>query len=127
MALHGVSWVRGGLSKAEVKEILFHVREELLPELDREISVWRDNHSSDEDPEDYFSHFKMALSDYAKAFDDNPVALAWIEEGIGKIDKAIEGLQSETPDAWEPDDYYHGESGVVHAPDARSIFDDVDE
>jgi hypothetical protein len=41
--------------------------------------------------------------------------------------RAGRDIQLERPDAWEPDDYYRGESGVVHAPDARSIFDDVDE
>lgn len=114
------------LSEVEVKEILCRVREELLPELPREVAVWRDNYSFDEDPEDYFSHLKMALSRYAKAFDDDPVALAWIEEGITKIDKTIEELESETPEPREPDDYYRSESGIMRALGARSIFDDVD-
>jgi hypothetical protein len=46
-------------------------------------------------------------------------------EPLGDTRRA--GYSIGEPDAWEPDDYYRGESVVVHAPDARSIFDDVDE
>ncbi|MGE0236279.1 hypothetical protein [Methylocystis sp.] len=115
------------VSQVEIKEILFQVREELLPKLDREISVWQDNYSGSEDPEDYFSHFKTALTDYAEAFDDDPLALAWIENGISKIDEVVETLQSEAQAAGEPDDYYRGKNNVPHPLEARSIFDDVDE
>lgn len=115
------------LSEVEVKEILHHVRQELLPKLEREISVWQDNYLGREDPEDYFSHFKTALVDYADAFNDDPLALAWIENGISKIDEVVEQLQSEVQDAGEPDDYYRGKPNVPRGLEVRSIFDDVDE
>ncbi|HEY8126393.1 MAG TPA: hypothetical protein VIF88_13355 [Methylocystis sp.] len=117
----------GFLSEAEIAEILLHVREELLPNLGREISVWRDNYSDSEDPEDYFSHFKTALMDYAEALDDDPLAQARIEEGISEIDEAIEKLRSDVSDEGEPDEYYRDKHNAPRALDARSIFDDVDE
>ena len=49
--------------------------------------MWQDNYSGSEDPEDYFSDFKTALTDYAKAFDDDPLALHGSRQEISKIDE----------------------------------------
>jgi hypothetical protein len=47
----------------ERASILDHVRTTLLPDLDRCIDHWRDNHNSEEDPEESFSHLRIALND----------------------------------------------------------------
>lgn len=77
------------LTDQEIQEILDDVRTELLPSLQIEISNWSSNYSANESPEDYFSSFKSALNDFAKALANDPVALAEIDRGIEGIDNEI--------------------------------------
>lgn len=115
------------MTNDEVHDTLVQVREEFLPALGRQISDWRDNHTSDEDPESYFEPLKSALSDFADAFVDDVEALTLIDAALSEIKTTIKELQSSMPDARDPDDYYRGGTGRATASDSRSIFDDVDE
>jgi hypothetical protein len=114
------------LSPAEVAEITRHVRTTLLPHLEATIDSWRDNWSSEEDPEGHFDHLKTALNDYERAFADDEEALAYIEAGIATIESTIEELRSERSEPPDRGNYYRGQSGASTPESSRSTFDDVD-
>ena len=116
------------LTDAEIEEILGDVREKLLPFIDVEIDVWKDNCSRRESPSGYFEPLRSALSEFATALAHDTEAVALIEKGIAAIDEAIAELDRRASD--EPDyddDYYHRSSRGPSGPDSRSIFDDVDD
>jgi hypothetical protein len=115
------------ITSGEIDEILAHVRATLLTDLDTCVDNWRDNHSSEEDPEEYFRHLKSALTDYEEALNGDSAAVSLIEMGVAKINQAVEELQSEAPQASDTDDFFQQRDFRDDTDGARSVFDDVDE
>jgi hypothetical protein len=109
----------------ETREILQHARATLLTDLASCIDSWRENHGTDEDPEQYFSHLKAALRDYKKALDQDTEAVQWIETGLERIAGVIADLETQMPDRPDQDEYL-GDRAREDSPSSRSIFDDVD-
>lgn len=108
----------------ERADILDHTKRELLPNLSREIGVWRDN--CDGDPDQYFSSLIDALQDYAKEFDEESPEAALIAAALKKIDMVVDDLRSDEPEN-EDGPYFSGSTATPIASEERSIFDDVDE
>lgn len=112
---------------SEFQEILDDVRDNLLPNLDRVVSEWSDNHDGSEDPESYFEPLKSALDDYRDALIDDVASISHIEHGLDLVKAAITELQENVEDTEQPDRSYR-DSRLGSALDgSRSIFDDVDQ
>jgi hypothetical protein len=69
----------------------------------------------------------MALAEYKKALNADSAAVSGIEAGVATIDKVIEELRSESPEAPDTPDYYRDRLSPDESASARSIFDDVDQ
>jgi hypothetical protein len=74
-----------------------------------------------------FEPLNSALSDYAKAFENNEEALRMISGGQSAIAEATAELESEATEEPDHGEYYHRRSDVPPAFGSRSIFDDVDD
>jgi hypothetical protein len=118
----------GFLTTDERAAILEHVRSSLLTDLDRHIDHWRDNFSTDEDAEEYFSTLKSALQEYDTALEFDPIAPGLIAGGMSRIDEVIEELQADTPPTPDRSDSFFDSNPRADGPKgSRSIFDDVDQ
>jgi hypothetical protein len=114
------------ITEQERPDILGYARQNLLPNLDRTIDVWRDN--CDDNPEDYFSSLVSALKDYTKELDPNSAESGQIVDALQRIDRVIEELRGDEPPEDHDDDFFGGSRPTGHATvEHRSIFDDVDE
>jgi hypothetical protein len=112
------------ITDQERADILSHAKRELLPNLSREIDVWRDN--CDRDPDEYFSILIDTLQEYGKEFEEESSEAKLIATALKKIDNVVDDLRSDEPEEREGPHY----SGTVAAPvviEQRSIFDDVDQ
>lgn len=114
------------MSDDELANILKLVRDNLLPDLDRQIDNWRSSYNVEDEPEAYFEELKSALDDYKHEFEDIELSRTRIEDAIACIDQIVEDLKSE----YEPEDddgfWKRGEENTSKNSDNRSIFDDVD-
>ena len=114
------------ISDDELASILKLVRDNLLPDLDRQIDNWRSSYNGEDEPEAYFEELKSALDDYKNEFEDIELSRTKIEDAIVCIDQIVEDLKSE----YEPEDdggfWKRGEDNASKNSDNRSIFDDVD-
>ena len=114
------------MSDDELASILKLVRDNLLPDLDRQIDNWRSSYNGEDEPEAYFEELKSALDDYKNEFEDIELSRTKIEDAIVCIDQIVEDLKSE----YEPEDddgfWKRGEENTSKNSDNRSIFDDVD-
>lgn len=119
--------IRALFTPEELSDTLKHIRNALLPDLDRHIDDWRDNHRPDDEPEEYFSEFVSALKDYREQFDGDADAVTLIDNGLEAINTVIEKLCEEHPEPPDNDDYRGGGGTADRGDDARSIFDDVDQ
>ena len=115
------------LTDQETQDILDHVRATLLPDLEKCIGNWRDNHDRREDPEEGFRHLKTALRDYQRALGDDPSSSAFINTALTRIDEVVEKLQAEVPEFPDWGDHYPRQAPSEDLAGSRSIFDDVDE
>ena len=114
------------LTEDEIADTLTHVRASLLPNLDKYIDNWRDNHDSREDPEEEFRHLKEALRKYEAAMTDDQLASSHINSALTRIDEVVEELLSQVPETPDWDNHYPWQA-PADASGSRSIFDDVDE
>jgi hypothetical protein len=116
------------LKRDEVEEILGDICEILLPNINHEIEVWKENYPSDESPSDYFYTLKRTLSSFASALAHDPYAVALIDKGKEAISNAVLELESEADREPDYDDFSRLDRSTdgPSASDARSIFDDVD-
>jgi hypothetical protein len=115
------------ISEEERLEILQHVHQSLLPQLDNCVESWRDNFRGDEDPNSYFSSLEEALKEFGQQLADDALAGIQIADALAKIGEAVEELNA----APEPDNDYssfrHKQLGSLSSEISRSIFDDVDQ
>jgi hypothetical protein len=116
------------LTSEERDRIVAAVRDELLPDLAREIDTWEDNHDGKEDPASYFYRLQAALKQYREMLSHDALAVRQIESGLKKVEKSVNNLWSHMPPEreYDRDDYEPGIRGAV-SDDGRSVFDDVDE
>ena len=119
--------IRGLMTDEELSNILFSVREDLLPDLDYEVENWRSDYMGDCEPSEHFEQLRGALCDYSEEFKDNEIAFEQIDCAIGTIDWYIGKLEDE----YRPDFSGGGFSGKYEKvpsidSSARSIFEDVD-
>lgn len=118
--------IRGLITPQELADILERVETTLLPNLDKQIDQWRDNHNGKDDPEDHFSELKSALKDYREEFEENKKAITQIDVALREIDKVIEELQAELPREPDTSDFSGRSTQASVGDSARSVFDDVD-
>jgi hypothetical protein len=118
--------IRKLLKPEELVKIMEDVQTKLLPNLSKEISNWRWNWDSDEDPEGYFEPLVDALRDYRREFAHKPESLSKIDFALEEIEETVEELRSEQPQEPDSDDY-RGGSYSGGGDDSRSVFDDVDQ
>jgi hypothetical protein len=112
------------INDAERAEILDKVKQELLPNLNREIDVWRDN--CDDDPDSYFIALIDALRDYNKRLEEGSPEAELIIAALEEIDRTVDGLRSDEPKEGGRQ-YYRSSIAAPYADNERSIFDDVDQ
>ncbi len=118
---------RNIFTEAELIDIIEHVQERLLPDLNSQIDNWLSNYNKDTDESDeYFSELKSALEDYRNEFEDYHDSLEYIDAGLARIEKVKEDLRSEDHKKPDSDDYYGKDSPGNDSNGSRSIFDDVD-
>ena len=115
------------LTNVEIEETLSEVREKLLPNIDVEIDVWKDNYSHEDSSSDYFEPLRGALSAFSAALAHDPAAVALIREGVAAVDKAAAEFDLRSSEDSDHGEYYRRESDGPSRADSRSIFDDVDE
>ena len=114
------------VTSAERDEILAHVRATLLPNLETCIDNWKDNFPGREDPESYFSSLEDDLKEYKKAVSADAIAVALIDDGLARIETAVEDCARRNirSPRWR---VLRGEDSPRGSTESRSIFDDVDE
>ncbi|WP_303908209.1 hypothetical protein [Thiohalomonas denitrificans] len=119
---------RNLITSDERKDILTHVRADLLPKLDECLDDWRSNFDPEEDdPGTYFDLLKSALQDYQREFRQDKDAALVISDALNGVESLIETLLSEMPEETDPRDYSAGgELPRENQAGLRSIFDDVD-
>ncbi len=118
--------IRQFFKQQEFNELLDHIRQVLLPNLDDVVDNWSSHYNGDDDPEEYFNELIGALEDYAKVYIDDNIAISQINNAIKKIEKVIEELHSDMPQEPDYEDIYGESMGRSVVNDSRSIFDDVD-
>jgi hypothetical protein len=119
--------VRRLLNRKEFCEILDHVRANLLSDLDACVEVWRENYTAGDDPNEYFSELKAALTEYREAFCEDPSAVALIDGGLATVDEAIEALRDQARVERGREGYHGAGAHRGQSGGSRSIFDDVDQ
>ncbi len=116
------------LKDGEIEEILWDIREKVLPNIRLEIEVWKDKYSGGESPSDYFSTLNSTLSAFATAFAHDSNAITLIERGKAAIDIAVAELDLQGDGEPDYGEYRYDRGAAGHSgSDSRSIFDDVDD
>lgn len=122
--------VRRIITDDEFSDILYFVRENLLPNLSDVVSDWSSNYSlnSDWDPDAFFDTLKDDLTVYRDVFEEDEDSISQIDNALSEIESEIEYLREKVFDQsdWDDGDYSHT-SGKTTSGVIRSIFDDVDE
>ena len=120
--------IKGLMTGDELSNILSHVKESLLGNLDSHINEWRSNYDGDDEPEVHFDELKSALTEYQEEFENDEVSHQKINDGLDDIDQAIEELASEYAEKTTEEDIFDKKSALRPSLKTdRSIFDDVDE
>jgi len=118
---------RGMFTDDEFRATLDDVRQKLIPRLDDEISNWRWNYRSDDDPDSYFDELVSALKKYRETFAADSEATKLLDEGLGSIERIVEELRSELPQEPDSDDFRAAFGADDENDGERSVFEDVDE
>ncbi|MFC9465137.1 nSTAND3 domain-containing NTPase [Streptomyces coelicoflavus] len=115
-------------SKSDEQYLLQRVREDLIPDLDWVLDVWRDNYPSDEEPSRYYSTLQEQLRTYREAFDQDTEVADALDQAIAEVEETIDSSYND----YEPGPDEHPDirgrinvSGQEHSR-SRSIFDDID-
>lgn len=117
---------RAMFTEEEFTATLDDVRQKLIPRLDDEISNWRWNYRSEDDPDSHFDELVSALKEYRETFANDAEATKLIDDGLGLIERTIEELRSEQPQEPDSDDFRAASSDDGDHDGERSIFEDVD-
>jgi hypothetical protein len=121
--------VRQFFTDAEIDEIMAHVRQALVPNLDNTLWSWRINHESSEDAASYFSPLTEAPEAFRNYFASDDDAQRALSSAIEKVDQLI----SECNSFDDHEDKRYGFHDTVSSPEqtraipARRIFDDLDD
>ncbi|MFF5494498.1 hypothetical protein [Streptomyces aquilus] len=115
-------------SDADREYLLQRVREELIPDLEYTISIWKDNFPSGEDPYQYYGTLQDELRTYLDAFEQDRETADALDLAITKVEEAA----ASSYDDYKPDpdeSPYPRRRGDLSRQDStrdRSIFDDID-
>ncbi|MDH6590095.1 hypothetical protein M2161_009286 [Streptomyces sp. SAI-133] len=115
-------------SESDQQYLLQRVREDLIPDLDWILDVWRDNYPSNEEPSQYYSTLQEQLRTYREAFEQETEVADALDQAIAEVEETIDSTYND----YEPGPDEHLDirgranvSGQEH-PHSRSIFDDID-
>lgn len=120
--------IRQFFTDAEIDEIMAHVRQVLVPDLDKRVQSWGEDYSSSEDAGSYFSSLREALHAFRNYFVSDNEARCALSRAIGEIDQLISEYSSSNDD---DDQKYNLDESVTSRKQAatapgRRIFDDLD-
>jgi len=121
------SGVRGLLTETELLDLIFKVKEELLPNLDEVIDRRERDWSDDDDPESHFEDLSLALETFKVEFADDKVPLVQIESAVDKVQLVINELNTERKLDEEGSVWRSNSDAIVQNSHSRSVFDDVDQ
>lgn len=114
------------ISEHELSDILQHVKEDLIPNLDAQIDTWHYSYSGEDSPSAHFEELKSALEDYQKEFEKNEELSRQISDAIERLNEVVENLESEYK-ADEDNNLWDSRSpSAAEHLEHRSIFDDVE-
>lgn len=119
--------IREMFTADEFRATLDDIRQKLIPSLDDEISHWRGNYSSDDDPESHFYELVSALKEYRETFTEDSEAARLLDEGLRSIERIVEELRSEQTQEPDSDDFRAASGASDEQDGERSVFEDVDE
>ncbi len=118
--------VKGLMTDDELSDILQHVQNTLLPNLDNQINDWLNDYNVEDEPDAYFEDLKSALDDYKREFEEVETSRRQIEKAITHIDQIIEDLKSEYNPEDDDGSWKRSDGISSKHSDNRSIFDDID-
>lgn len=116
--------VGGGLLKEnDISEIMSHVRDELIPDIDNVLESWADNYSSDEEPDTYFHSLTEAMTTFRDYFGGDSIEGKAFNRAVDRIDGLIEAKFS----SYEDEEREERESGIesIAGFNERPIYDDL--
>lgn len=116
-------------SEEELRQLLDHVRDQLLPNLKKVVRdwSWRYNRQGEDEPDQYFEELKSALEEYADAFEDDEVASAQIGAALETLHETVKEKEKEREEDEEIDDFSPNEESDAVGDSSRDVFDDVDD
>ena len=116
----------GLFTEAEIYELYYRVREELIPDLENVSENWESRYEDGEDPDHFFQPLFELFDSLRDQFGDDQ----GIEDCIEREENEIWQFISDNISVWEPDpdDWDFDDVDVPDDPEGdRSIFDDIDE
>ena len=120
--------IQSVFTSAELASFHERVRAELVPNLAKVRETWQRNRNSDERPDQHLDPLLDSFSSLKKEFADDPLIVSQIERQIKLGREWYEELLADEPEKERPERTLAAvDPKVTLPPQARVIFDDVDE
>ncbi|MCH8297400.1 MAG: hypothetical protein IH873_04975 [Chloroflexi bacterium] len=119
--------IRGILNEKEIDEILNHVRDELVPNLDDTLRSWEENYQGSDDPDSYFSSLTETLTAYRDCFIMHSYEWRELNRAIDTTYELIVNYSLSHREDVEEREGLPGEIGPMPKSSGRRIYDDLDE
>ena len=113
------------LKKNDISEIMDHVRNELIPDIDGVLETWEDNYSSDEEPDIYFHSLHEAMTKFRDYFSNDSNEWKAFNRALDRIDGLIENKFSFYEDDNEEREDRENGNGSISSGTERPIYDDL--